>query len=67
MAIIYAKLLNQYKDKYQTVISAIFEEQDEFNQVLDETELIIKLNLYHNLTEFDVDNFVIKSALQQQI
>ena len=39
LSVIYAKLINQCKFKYQTVFSARFDEQDENNQVLDETEL----------------------------
>ena len=41
MAIIYARLINQYKFRYQTVFSARFDKQDEDNQLLDETELFI--------------------------
>ena len=41
LVVIYARLLNQYKFKYQTVFSARFDKQDEDNQVLDETELFI--------------------------
>ena len=57
LAVIYAKLLNQYKIKYQTIFSARFDKQDEDNQVLDETELFINLNINHNLTESDLDKF----------
>ena len=39
LSIIYAKLINQYKFKYQTVFSVTFDKQDEDNQVLAETEL----------------------------
>ena len=35
LAVIYARLINQYKFKYQTVFSARFDKQDEDNQVLD--------------------------------
>ena len=35
MATIYARLINQYKFRYQTKISARFDKQDEDNQVLD--------------------------------
>ena len=41
ISIIYARLKNQYKFKYQTVFPARFDKQDEDNQVLDETELFI--------------------------
>ena len=36
---IYARLINQYKFRYQTVFSARFDKQVETLQVLDETEL----------------------------
>ena len=42
LSIIYARLINQYKFKNQTVFPAGFNKQDEDNQVLDETELFIK-------------------------
>ena len=41
LSVFYARLLNQYKFKYQTVFSAIFDKQDENGQLLDETELFI--------------------------
>ena len=50
LSVIYARLINQYKFKYQTVFSARFDKQDEDNQVLDETELFIILKINHNLT-----------------
>ena len=50
MSIIYARLKNQYKFRYQTVFSVRFDKQDEDNQLLDETELFINLNINHNLT-----------------
>ena len=66
MASIYARLINQYKFNYKTVISARFDKQDEDNQVLDETELFINLKTSHKLTESDNDNFDNKSPLEQQ-
>ena len=51
LAVIYARLINQNKFRYQTLFSAIFDTQDEDNQVLDETELFINLSINHNLTE----------------
>ena len=38
---IYARLINQYKFKYQTVFSASLDKQNEDNQIVDETELFI--------------------------
>ena len=67
LSIIYARLVNQYKFRYQTIISARFDKQDENNQVLDETELFINLNINHNLTESDLDKIDIRSPLEHQI
>ena len=53
LSVIYARLKNLYKFKYQTVFSARYDKQDEHNQVLDETELYNNLNINHNLTETD--------------
>ena len=67
LSIIYARLLNQYIFKYQTVFSARFDKHDEDNQLLDETELFINLNINHKLTQTDIDNKDIKSPLEHQI
>ena len=54
LSVIYARLMNQCKFKYQIQIfkmqlfSARFDEQEEENQLLDETELFINLNINHN-------------------
>ena len=66
LAVVYARLINQYKFKYQTVFSARFDKQDEDNQVLDETELFIKLNINHNLTQSDLDNIDVVSPFEHQ-
>ena len=67
LSIIYARLMNQYKFKYQTAFPARFDKQNEVNQVLDETELFINSNINHNLTQTDIDNLDIKSPLEHQI
>ena len=67
LSLIYARLINQYKFRYQTVFSARFDKQNEDNQVLDETELFINLNINHNLTQTDIDEIDIKSPLEHQI
>ena len=67
LAIIYARLINKYKFKYQTVFSARFDKQNEDNQVLDETELFINLNINHNLTQTDLNNINVVSSLEHQI
>ena len=67
MSIIYARSINQYKFNYQTVFSARFDKQDEDSQVLAETELFINLNINHDLTENDLENFDVRSPLEHQI
>ena len=66
-SVIYARLVNQYKFRYQTVFSARFDKQNEDGQLLDETELFINLNINHNLTQTDIDNINIVSLLEYQI
>ena len=67
LSFIYARLINQYKFKYQTVILARFDKKGEDIQVLDETEMFINLNINHNLTETDLDKIDIRSPLINQI
>ena len=67
LSVSYARLINQYKFKYQTVFSAGFDKQDENIQILDETELFINLNINHNLTESDLDKIDVRSPLEHQI
>ena len=59
--------MNHYIFKNQTAFSARFDKQDEANQVVDETEIFINLNSNHNLIETDIDNFDVKSPLENQI
>ena len=66
LAVIYARLINHYKFKYQTVFSARFDKQDEDGELLDETELFINLNINHNLTQTDLDNIDVVSPLEYQ-
>ena len=56
LSVIYARLINQYKFKYQAVFSARLDKQDEDNQVLDETDLFISLNINQKLSESYLDN-----------
>ena len=66
LAVIFARLINQYKFRYQTVFSARFDKQDEENQLLDETELFINLNINQNLTQTDINNIDVVSQLEHQ-
>ena len=67
LSVIYARLRNQYIFKNQTAFSAIFDEQGENNQKLDETDTFNSLNSNHNITETDIDNIYVKSPLEHQI
>ena len=67
MANIYARVLYQYKFRYQTVFSARFHKQDEDNQLLDETELFLNLKINQNLTQSDLDNINITFPLERKI
>ena len=67
LSIIYARLINQYKFKYETVLSERFDKQDEDNRVVEEMESINNLNINQNLTQTDIDNIDIKSPLEHQI
>ena len=67
LAMIYSKLLNQYKFRYQTVFSARDDKQNEDGQFLDETKLYINLNNNHKLTETYINNVNVVSPLEYQI
>ena len=67
LSVNHARLINQYKIKYQTLFSARFDKQGEHNQVLDETEIFINLNDNYKLTETDLDNTDVESPLEHQI
>ena len=67
LKVIYARLISQYKFRYQTVFSARFDKQDENNQVLDETELFNNLNINHILTQTDIYNIDYISPLEHHI
>ena len=67
LSVIYARLIYQFKFRYQTVFSARFDKQNEDNQVLDETELFINLNINHNLIQTHFHNIDVTSPLEHQI
>ena len=55
---IYARLMNQYKFRYQTVFSVVFDKQN---------ELFIDLNISHILTQTDIDKIDVISPLNHKI
>ena len=67
LSVIYARLINQYKFKYHTLISASFYKINEEDQRDNEIELYINLKINHNLTESVIDNIDVRSQLEHQI
>ena len=67
MALIYARLIGQYKFKYQVVFSALFEKMNEFGYIENKTDMYISLKLNHVLTLSDLDNLTINSQVESQI
>ena len=67
MANSFARLINQYKLKYQRVFSAILDEQYEDDQVTNEIEFHINLKINQIITESEIDNIDIRSQLEPQI
>ena len=66
MSVIYARLINQYKIKYQTIFSASFYKINEEDQTKNEIELYMSLKINHKLTESDIDNIDVRSHLEHQ-
>ena len=58
LANIYARLINQNKFRYRTVFLVVFDKQK---------ELLIDLNINHNLTQTDIDKIDVISPLKQNI
>ena len=67
MITIYAVLITEYELKYETLISARFDKQDEKGLMQEQTELIIKLGFMRNLTLNDIDNINVRFHLEHQI
>ena len=67
MATIYARLINQYKFKYQCVFSAVFDKKDEDGLELASDEMFISLKINQNLTRAEINKINIESQLKSQI
>ena len=65
MCIIYARLIESYKFKYQCTFLCSFDKLGE--SYLEETELFINLKINRNLTESDLGKISSKWDLEQQI
>ena len=67
MSHIYAKLINQYKFKYQLSFVVLFNKCGEDDEITSEIELPITLSITHNLTQSEIDNINIQSTLGKKI
>ena len=67
LSVSYARLINQYKFKYHTLISPSFYKINEEDQRNNEIELYMNLKININLTESDIDNIDIRSQIEHQI
>ena len=67
MADSYARLINQNNFHWRAVFSAIFDKQDEDDQVLVELELSIFLNNNQFLIKSGFDKIDFRSHLEKQI
>ena len=67
MSLIYTRLIDQYKIKFQVVFSAEFDKEDEFGFISDKTELFISLKINQILTLEDIEQTNICSQLESQI
>ena len=64
---IYARLINQYIIKNQTLYPASFDEEDEDKQLLDETDLFKTLCTNQTLPECDINKNDVNSSSEYQI
>ena len=67
MSVIYARLINQYKFKYHTLVSASLYKINEEDQRYNEIELYINLKINHNFTKSDINNIDVRAQLEHQI
>ena len=67
LSVLYARLINQNNFKNRTSFSDTFYKVIEEDQRNNETDLIINLNVYHILTESDIDIIDVIFELEYQI
>ena len=67
VSVIYARLINRYIFKNQTIFSARFDKQDEDNHFLDETELFNNFDFNRNLTQIYLDDIDVSSPLEHKL
>ena len=63
----YAKLINQYKFKYQLNFIVLFNKFGEEDEIISEIELPITLSITDNLTQSEIDNIIIQWTLENTI
>ena len=61
------RISKQYKFKYQTLLSARIDKQDEDDQIPDEIEVYIKLKISQFLPQSDFDNINLPLQLERQM
>ena len=64
---LYAKLINQYKFKYQLTFLLLFNKFGEDNEITSAKELPITFSVTHNLTQSRIDNITIQCDLENRI
>ena len=67
MAMNYARLIGQYKFKYQVVFLALFEKMNDFGYIENKTEMYISLKINHTITKSDLDNLTTNSQVESHI
>ena len=67
MSHIYAKLINQYKFKYQLTFLVLFKNYGEHIEITSEIESPFTLSITHSLTQFQIDNITIQCDLDNRI
>ena len=67
MSHVYAKLMNQYKLKYQIKFLVLSNKNGEVNETISEKDLPTTLSITHNLTQSEIDNINIQWTLEKRI
>ena len=67
MSHFYAKLMNQYKLKYQIKFLVLSNKNGEVNETISEKDLPTTLSITHNLTQSEIDNINIQWTLEKRI
>ena len=60
MASVYSRIINYYKFKYQTIITAMFDKYGEDDELADTTDLHDNLKDYQFLTQSDTAHIIVE-------